>query len=66
MNGKQEKRKLKGYKVKDSLYQKAKRRAIRDKTTLAQIIEEVVVFYASGHRIVIEPPQSAIKKNTLV
>lgn len=61
MNAKQEKRSNKGYKVRDSLYQKAKRRAIREKKTLAQLVEEVVVMYAAGHMIVIEPPKSQNK-----
>lgn len=49
MNGRKiEKRKLKGYKVRDSAYEKAKKRAIKEGTHLATMIESAIESYARG------------------
>jgi hypothetical protein len=45
---KQEKRLNKGYKVKDSFYKKAKKRADKEGGTLANILENVVIAYSFG------------------
>lgn len=46
-----EKRVLKGYKIKDSIYQKAKRLADKGDVPLAVIIEAFVTAYADGMQI---------------
>lgn len=43
-----EKRVLKGYKIKQSVYDKAMRRAKRDKRPLANLIENFVTDYAAS------------------
>lgn len=54
MNGKKkEKRVLKGYKVKDSLYKKALRRGQKEKMPLSQLLEKVVEKYADGWTIAV-------------
>ena len=45
---KPEPRLLKGYKIKDTVYQKAKKRATKEKTPLATLIEQWVEGYSSG------------------
>jgi hypothetical protein len=56
MNGKQiEKRAIKGYKIKDSVYRKAMRRAKKDKTNLANKIELWVALYADGCDMIARP-----------
>jgi hypothetical protein len=49
-----EKRKIRGYKILDKPYEKAKKRAIREKKTLASMIEQAVVSYASGEKFISE------------
>ena len=52
MNGKKtEKREIKGYKMADSKYRKAMKRAKKEKTALATKIEEWVELYADGHDV---------------
>jgi hypothetical protein len=46
-----EKRIVRGYKCAETPYRKAMRRAKRDKTNLAAILEHVVVAYAKGANI---------------
>ena len=46
-----EKRTNKGYKIKQSIYDKAMRRASREKGALANLIENVVIAYAYGMSI---------------
>ena len=49
MNAKKpESRLLKGYKIKDTVYQKAKKRATKEKTPLATLIELWVEGYSNG------------------
>ena len=48
---KKEKRILKGYKIKDSVYQKAKKRASKNKVPLATTIENWVTLYSEGHSV---------------
>jgi hypothetical protein len=48
-----EKRKLKGYKIRESIYKKAMRRANKEKTSLAPKIEKWVSAYASGEQVVV-------------
>ncbi len=57
MNDKQkEKRALKGYKIKDSVYRKAMRRAKKNKTNLASKIELWVALYADGCDLIAHVP----------
>lgn len=52
MNGKQkEKRLLKGYKVREKPYIKARKRAIKERTALSTLIEDWVEAYAAGFEI---------------
>lgn len=46
---KDEKRKVKSYKVADSVYQKAKKKARKEKTTLANKIENFVTDYSKSY-----------------
>jgi hypothetical protein len=46
-----EKRIIRGYKCAETPYRKAMRRAKRDKTTLAAIIENIVTAYGNGAKI---------------
>ena len=56
MNGKKnEKREIKGYKIKDYIYRKALRRARKEKVPLATRIEEWVCAYAEGLPVGIAP-----------
>ncbi len=45
---KDEKRVLKGYKIKDSIYKKAMKRARKSKIPLASMVEAIVIAYAEG------------------
>lgn len=44
----QEKRQVRSYKVIDKYYFKAQKRAAKEKTTVANVIEETVKLYAEG------------------
>lgn len=46
-----EKRINRGYKCAEKPYRKAMRRALREKTTLAALLENVVVAFSEGHTI---------------
>jgi hypothetical protein len=49
MNGKViEKRVLKGYKIRNSIYDKAMKRAKKENTPLATLVEEWIRNYANG------------------
>ena len=60
---KKEKRELKGYKIKDSIYQKAKRRAKKDKNALSTLVETWVTSYSAGYNIVSEVPEEVKTNN---
>jgi hypothetical protein len=51
---KEDKKINKGYRAKESVYQRAMKRAKKDKTTLGALIENVVTAYARGDKIIIE------------
>jgi len=52
MNSKQnEKRVIKGYKVRNSIYQRAKKRGGKEGKPLSQLLEKVVDLYAHGYNI---------------
>lgn len=53
-----EKRNLRGYKVKDRFYTKAKKRASKENGSLANLIECVVIAYSYGCNIVAESAKS--------
>ena len=46
-----EKRIVRGYKCAETPYRKAMRRAKKDKTTLAEVLEEIVTAYGAGAKI---------------
>lgn len=46
-----EKRIVRGYKCAETPYRKAMLRAIKEKTTLANLLEDVVVAYSKGETI---------------
>jgi hypothetical protein len=48
-----EKRKPRAYKIADTPYKKAMRRAKKEKKALASLIEEVVVAYSDGQYILV-------------
>lgn len=46
-----EKRNVRGYKVKDKYYNKAMKRAQKENGTVANLIENVIIGYASGMNV---------------
>lgn len=51
MENKIEKRESRSYKAKNTPYNKSMRRAWKDKTTLAEMLEKVVNYYSKGFDI---------------
>ena len=49
-----EKRNTRTYKIKDSLYKKAMRRAKKEKYKLANIVEKTIEGYAHGYEIILK------------
>jgi len=58
-----EKRVLKGYKIKDSIYKKAMKRAKKENHSLSTWIETIVSSYAKGDKVELVSvlPQTGIK-----
>jgi hypothetical protein len=44
----QQKRKVRGYKITDTGYEKAMKRASKENTPLATMIEEILICYGAG------------------
>ena len=44
----QQKRKVRGYKITDNNYEKAMKRASKENTPLATMIEEILICYGAG------------------
>lgn len=49
-----EKRKVRGYKITDSDYNRAMKRAAKEKGKLAKIIETMVIGYSRGYHIIMK------------
>jgi hypothetical protein len=62
MNGKKkEPRKIRGYKAQETPYRKAIRRGEKEKFSLAQLLEQVVIHYAKGYTIAYFPTDEEMK-----